>query len=222
MTQEETIAKMLLDIKAVKVKVDPPFIWNTGLLAPIYCDNRLLISYPKERSLVVEGFKKLIVENNLQFDVIAGTATAGIPWAAFLAVELNKPMVYVRSQPKDYGATKQVEGFMEKGSRVLILEDLISTGRSSLTSVAACQREYNAQIIGVLAIFNYQMKIAKQSFSEAEISLMTLSNFSTLVQVAVAENYLTEEEKQNALSWGEDPEAWHQAHGGKEILTIKK
>ena len=222
MKEEEIIAKMLLDIKAVKVKVNPPFTWNTGLLAPIYCDNRLLISYPQQRRVIVEGLKKLIADNNLQFDVIAGTATAGIPWASFLAAELNKPMVYVRSQPKDYGASKQVEGFMEEGARVLIVEDLISTGRSSLTTVAACQKEYNAQITGVLAIFNYQMQVANQSFWEAKIPLMTLSNFSALVSVAVAENYLTEEEKQNALSWGKDPEAWHKAHGGKEILTIKK
>lgn len=222
MIQEEIIAKILLDIKAVRVKINPPFTWNTGLLAPIYCDNRLLISYPKERDLVVKGFKDIITKNNLQFDVIAGTATAGIPWSSFLAMELGKPMVYVRAQPKDYGAIKQVEGFMQTGSRVLIVEDLISTGRSSLTSAIACQREYNAQIAGVLAIFDYQMQIALNSFNEAKISLMTLSNFSTLIKVAVKENYLTEEEKKDALSWGNNPEAWHKIHGGKEILTIKK
>jgi orotate phosphoribosyltransferase len=222
MNQEETIAKMLLNIKAVKVNVNPPLTWNTGLLAPIYCDNRLLISYPKERSLIIKGLKELIARNNLQFDVIAGTATAGIPWASFLAIELDKPMVYVRAQPKDYGATKQVEGFMPAGSRILVVEDLISTGRSSLTSVMACQKEYNAQVVGVLAIFDYQMQIAKKSFTDAKIPLITLSNFSTLIQVAAKENYLNEEEKQSALSWGTNPEAWHQDHGGKEILTIKK
>ncbi len=222
MTQEENIAKMLLAIKAVKVKVDPPFTWNTGLLAPIYCDNRLLISYPKERGLVVKGFKDLIKKNNLEFDVLAGTATAGIPWAAFLAAELNKPMVYVRAQPKDYGKAKQVEGFMEKGSRVLIVEDLISTGRSSLTSAKACQREYDAKIIAAIAIFDYQMQLAKQSFDDENINLLTLSNFSTLVKVAAEQKYLTDEEKNSALSWGTDPEAWHKAHGGKEILKVKK
>lgn len=222
MKQEEIIAKALLDIKAVQVKVNPPFVWNTGFLAPIYCDNRLLISYPKERGLIVKGFKDLVVSNNLEFDVIAGTATAGIPWASFLAMELNKPMVYVRSHPKDYGKTKQVEGFMNNGSRVLIVEDLISTGRSSLTSAIACQKEYNAKIVGVLAIFDYQMKRAEESFRDAKIPLMALSNFSTLVQVATQENYISEEDKQSAMSWGADPDAWHKAHGGKEILTIKK
>ena len=222
MNQEETIAKMLLDIKAVQVKVNPPFTWNTGWLAPIYCDNRLLISYPTERSLVVKGFKDLIVSQNLEFDVIAGTATAGIPWASFLALELNKPMVYVRAQPKDYGKTKQVEGFMQKGSRVLIVEDLIATGRSSLTSAMACEREYEAKVIGVLAVFNYQMQVAEKLFDDTKTPLMALSNFSTLLKVAASEKYLTEEEKQSAMSWGADPEAWHKAHGGGEILTIKK
>jgi len=222
MEKTKIIAKMLLDIKAVKVQVHPPFVWNTGLLAPIYTDNRLLISYPNERKSVVEAFKKLILENNLEFDVIAGTATAGIPWAAFLAFELHKPMVYVRAQPKDYGAAKQVEGFMEKKSRVLIVEDLISTGRSSLTSAAACQREYGAQIAGVIAIFNYQMQLAKNSFAVAGINLFTISNFSALIHVAAEERYLSNEEKESALLWGNNPEAWHKAHGGKKILTIKK
>jgi orotate phosphoribosyltransferase len=222
MTKEEPIAKILLDAKAVKVSVNPPFTWNTGFLAPIYCDNRLLISYPKERSLVIKGFKELIEQNNLEFDVLAGTATAGIPWASFLAAELDKPMVYVRAQPKDYGKAKQVEGFMEKGSRVLIVEDLISTGRSSLTSAKACQREYDARIVAVVAIFDYQMQLAKQSFADANINLLALSNFSALVKVAAEQKYLTEEEKNNALSWGADPEAWHKTHGGKEILKVAK
>lgn len=222
MDEEKIIAKMLLDIKAVKVSVSPPFTWNTGLLAPIYCDNRLVISYPKERSLVTEGFKNLIEKNNLEFDVFAGTATAGIPWASFLAAELNKPMVYVRAQPKDYGKAKQVEGFMPNGARVLIVEDLISTGRSSLTSAKACQREYGAQIVAVIAIFDYQMELAKQSFVDANINLLALSNFSSLVKVAAEQSYLTKEEKDNALSWGANPEAWHKAHGGKEILKVVK
>jgi orotate phosphoribosyltransferase len=221
MNQEEKIAEILLGISAVKVKVNPPFTWNTGLIAPIYCDNRLLISYPKQRSLVVKGFRDLIEINNLQFDVIAGTATAGIPWAAFLADELNKPMVYVRAQPKDYGKAKQVEGTMPKGAKVLIVEDLISTGRSSLTSAGACQREYGAEITAVIAIFDYQMNLAKQAFADAKINLLALSNFSTLVRAAYEKKYLNEEEKNSALLWGANPETWHKEHGGKEILTVK-
>jgi len=212
MNREEIIAKNLLNIKAVKVSVNPPFKWNTGLLAPIYSDNRLTISYPKERRFILEEFKKVIKENNLDFDVIAGTATAAIPWASFLAWELDKPMVYVRAQPKDYGAQKQVEGTMPIGSRVLIVEDLISTGRSSLSSSAACKREFDANVVGVLAIFDYEMQKAKKAFGEANIIFYALSNFSTLIKVATENNYLTDEEKESALSWSKDPEAWHEAH----------
>lgn len=212
MNREEIIAKNLLKIKAVQVRVKPPFRWNTGILAPIYGDNRLTISYPDERSFIVEEFKKIIQDNRLEFDVIAGTATAAIPWAAFLAWDLEKPMVYVRAQPKDYGAQKQVEGTMLKGSRVLIVEDLISTGRSSLASAAACEREYQAKIVAVLAIFNYEMEKAKKAFAEADINLFTLCNFSALIKVATEEKYLTPEEKSEALDWCKDPESWHESH----------
>ena len=212
MNSQETIAKLLLNVKAVKVRVNPPFEWNTGLLTPIYCDNRLLISYPKERAVILEGFRNLIKEKKLEFHVIAGTATAGIPWAAFLAQELRRPMVYVRAQPKDYGAAKQVEGTMPEGARVLIVEDLISTGRSSLASVSACQREYKAKIVGVLAIFDYQMEKARKAFADANVNFYSLSNFSILIKAALQENYLTDNEKDSALEWSSDPEAWHEAH----------
>lgn len=212
MSREELVAKLLLDIKAVKVSINPPFKWNTGLVTPIYCDNRLLISYPKERRIILEEFKKLIHEKNLRFDVIAGTATAAIPWAAFLAVELEKPMVYVRAQPKDYGTAKQVEGIMAKSSKVLVVEDLISTGRSSLATVNACQREFEAEVIGVISIFDYQMEKAKKAFAQAGIKFFSLSNFSSLIKVAFQEEYLTDAEKESALSWSKDPDAWHEAH----------
>lgn len=208
MTTAEEIAGILLKVKAVTVKVDPPFTWNTGLVAPIYCDNRIPLSYPVERSRIVAGYKELIAAHKLDFDVIAGTATAGIPWAAFLAQELNKPMVYVRSHPKDYGTAKCVEGFMPKGSRVLIIEDLISTGRSSMASIAACKKECDAAIVGVLAIFNYEMQKAKDTYTAEGISFYTLSNFSTLLKVAAHEHYITKEQEATARSWSADPEKW--------------
>lgn len=222
MNTAQKVAKILLDTKAVKVRIDPPFDWNTGLKSPMYCDNKWLISFPEERRVIIDGFKKLIKENNLEFDTIAGTAAAGIPWASFLAWELDKPMVFVRAQPKDYGLAKQVEGTMPKGSRVLVVEDLISTGRSSLTSVTACQKEYDAKIVAVLAIVTYEMQIAKESFEDTKVPLFILTNFSTIIQMATEEKYLTQEEKESALAWGADPEAWHKAHGGKEILKISK
>ncbi len=128
---KKEIAKILLEKNAVKISTDPPFVWTSGLKSPIYCDNRLLVSYIDSRKKIITGFKKLIEDQNLEFDVIAGTATAAITWAAFLAAELDKPMVYVRPKPKGHGTGKQVEGTMSDGSRVLIVEDLFSTGGSS-------------------------------------------------------------------------------------------
>ncbi len=208
MTIAQEIAHILLNVKAVTLSTNPPYTWSSGIKAPIYCDNRMLISFPAERKKVVEGFKKLVAENHLEFDVIGGTALAAVPWAAFLAYELNKPMVYIRPEPKAHGKGKQVEGVMESGAHVLIVEDLISTGGSSLKSAAACSKEYNARITDVLAIFNYEMTAAKTAFAEKNINLHTLSNFSTLVAVAEQEKYLTLEEKNQALSWSADPEHW--------------
>ncbi len=158
--------------------------------------------------MVVDGFKKLVQEKKLEFDVIGGTAMAAVPWASFLAYELNKPMVYIRPEPKDHGKGKQVEGMMPNGAHVLIVEDLISTGGSSLKSAAACLKEYNANVTDVLAIFNYEMTKAKDAFTNAGITLHTLSNFSTLINVAEQEKYLSNEEKNQAMSWSADPENW--------------
>ncbi len=208
MTTAEEIAKILLKIKAVTVSTNPPYTWASGMKAPIYCDNRLIISFPEERKKVIMAFKKLVEERGIQFDIIGGTAMAAVPWASFLAYELNKPMVYIRPEPKAHGKGKQVEGFMKPGSKVLIVEDLISSGGSSLKSAAACQREHNATVTNVIAIFNYQMNQAKQAFTAANIMLDTLSNFSTLIDVATTENYLKPTEKKQALSWSADPENW--------------
>jgi orotidine-5'-phosphate decarboxylase len=208
MTIAEEVALLLLNIKAVTVSTSPPYIWSSGIKAPIYCDNRLVISFPKERKMIIDNFKQIIKEKNLEFDIIGGTAMAGVPWAAFLAYELHKPMIYIRPEPKAHGKGKQVEGIMESGMRVLIVEDLISTGGSSLKSAAACVTEYNARITDVLAIFNYQMNAATESFAQAHINLHSLSNFSTLIDVAEREKYLTLTEKTQALSWSADPKNW--------------
>lgn len=216
MTLAQEIAALLLKIKAVTLRTDPPFTWVSGLKMPIYCDNRLLVSYPEAFKKVVAGFKKTVGENNLQFDVIAGTATAGIPWAAFLAYELDKPMVYVRPEPKAHGTGKQVEGIMPRGSKVLIVEDLISTGGSSLKSAAACQKEYGADVVGILAIFNYEMAKSKQAFADADLPLYALTNFLTLLETAGAEGYITPEQKQQISSWSADPEHWWENFSGAQ------
>ena len=208
MNTAEQTAKTLLRINAVKLSVNPPFTWTSGIKSPIYCDNRLLISYPESFKQVVGNFKKLIKEKNLKFSIIAGTATAAIPFASFLAYELKMPMVYIRHKSKDYGASKTIEGTMKKKARVLIIEDLISTGGSAIRSVNSCQKEYNANVVGVLAIFNYEMEKSKRAFKNKNVPLYTLSNFPTLVEVATDEKYLAEKDKETVLKWSKDPEGW--------------
>ncbi len=214
MNIEKEIAEALLHIQAVKLDEANPFTWTSGMKTPIYTDNRLLISYPKERQTVLEGFKKVIEKNNLEFDVIGGTATAAIPWAAFLAQELGKPMVYIRPKPKGHGAGKQVEGTMAEGSKVLIVEDLISTGGSSIRSAEACQREYNATVVGVLAIFTYEFEKSKTAFAEANLPVITLTNYSSLVETAGGLNIITEDSKKILLEWSQNPSKWSQDRGG--------
>ena len=198
------IACVLLERGAVRVCAEPPFVWTSGIRAPIYCDNRVLISFVEARNKIVEGFKNLIVENGLVFDVVGGTATAAIPWAAFLAAELEKPMVYVRPKPKGHGAGKQVEGTMDKGARVLIVEDLFSTGGSSIRSAEACVREFDAEVVGAVAIFTYEFEKARRGFEEAGISFFTLSCFSALVR----ELDISDEEKKMILGFSSDPDGW--------------
>lgn len=212
MTTAQTIARLLLEKQAVKISVDPPFTWTSGIKSPIYCDNRLLISYPEARREIVEGFKAVIAERQLEFDVVGGTATAAIPWAAFLAYALDKPMVYIRPEPKGHGAGKQVEGWMEKGSRVLIVEDLFSTGGSSIRSAEACVKEYEAKIVGVMAIFSYQLKKAMDGFAEAQLPAFSLSDFPTLVQ----ELEISEEQKGLIAEFRNDAAGWWERFKGNQ------
>lgn len=209
MDYAQDIAQLLLDQEAVKISTNPPFTWTSGIKSPIYCDNRLLVSSVEGRKLVVEGFKNIIAENNLEFDVVGGTATAAIPWAAFLAAELDIPMVYIRPKPKGHGAGKQVEGTMAEGSRVLIVEDLFSTGGSSIRSAEACVREYNAEIVGAVAIFTYGFPVATAGFTEAGIANFTLSNFPTLVERLD----MSDEEKAIVLDFANDPQGWGEKNG---------
>ena len=212
MSQANNIAKLLLNLKAVALNVAEPFRYTSGMLSPIYCDNRLIISYPDARSQVIDAFMQLIDENKLEFDVLAGTATAGIPHAAWLADRLNKPMVYVRGSTKAHGKQNQIEGKLEKGQVALVVEDLISTGGSSVKAGVAL-REAGAVVNDCIAIFTYQMEKAAQQFNDASIKLHTLSDFSTLMDVAEAEGQLTEEEKNTALAWNKDPAGWGKVMG---------
>lgn len=212
MTRAELIANILLEIGAVTLNTKEPYRYTSGILSPIYCDNRLLISYPEKRKHVIQGFVDLIDESGIDYDVIAGTATAGIPHAAWIADRLNAPMVYIRSKAKEHGKKSRIEGVLEKDAQTVIIEDLISTGGSSVSAGEAV-REEGGVVSHCVAIFTYEMKKAKEHFAEAKIELHSLTNFSTLVEVASAQGYIATEEREKILAWNQDPEGWGKKMG---------
>lgn len=207
MTKAQQIAAILLEIKAIKLNLKNPFHYTSGILSPIYCDNRMVISYPDKRQVIIEAFLATIKENQLQFDVVAGTATAGIPHAAWIADRLNLPMIYVRASAKDHGLHNQIEGKIEPGQTALIIEDLISTGKSAV-NVAAALREQDAEVKDCIAIFNYQLEEAANAFFEADINLIPLCNFATLLDVATKNEYISPQEFEVASRWNENPNEW--------------
>lgn len=183
MTPEE-VARLLVRVGAVEVRADPEtwFVWSSGRRAPIYCDNRLLLGFPEERRQISGALSRAVTQAFPEAQTIAGTATAGIPWSALVAEELKLPMVYVRSAPKDHGRGKQVEGKLEAGAHVVVLEDLISTGGSSAGTVEGLRKE-GAQVLGVQAIFSYGLPAAEQRFEELGLPAYALSDFTTLVKI---------------------------------------
>jgi orotate phosphoribosyltransferase len=215
MTPEDVLARQvaaaLLTIGAVSFAPDRPFTWASGLKAPIYCDNRLLISYPHVRRSIVEGFLQLLHQHRLEPEVIAGTATAGIPHAAWLADRLDLPLVYVRSQAKTHGQGRQIEGRLEAGQRVVLVEDLISTGGSSLTAVEALLAA-DGRVEAVLAIFSYGFPEAQERFAQLGIPCYSLTNLTALLEVAQTHGLLTEETAQLLAQWQQDPYSWSQLH----------
>ena len=201
------IAKDLLSIKAVELSPAKPFTWASGLKSPIYCDNRLTISYPEIRTRIAQGIAAQIKDRYPDAEVIAGTATAGIPHAAWVAAELNLPLVYVRSKPKDHGQGRQVEGVLPNGAKTVVIDDLLSTGGSVLKAVTAAQNE-GAQVIGVAGIFSYQLPQLDANFQEAGIPYTTITNYTELLDAAVEENYVTAEDRAVLADWRQDPQAW--------------
>ncbi len=203
---ENEVARLLLQINAIKLSPQKPFTWASGLKSPIYCDNRLIASYPKERNIVVNGFvqKSKAFE---PFDMVAGIATGGIPYGAWLADRLNLPFVYVRSKAKEHGRQNLVEGELPLGARVLVIEDLISTGGSSLNAVEAIRAE-GSEVIGVIAIFTYGFEQAKKAFQDTDCLLDTLTNYSTLLDEALKTNYIQVEDLLTLQEWRQDPKAW--------------
>jgi len=196
------VAEQLLDIKALQIQADPEdyFTWTSGILSPIYCDNRLSMSFPSVRKNIVKAFVKIIEENQIEIDVIAGCATAGIPHAAFLAEELDLPMVYVRSDKKAHGKGNQIEGVVHKGQKVLVIEDLISTGGSAI-NVAKVLEEAGASVSSILAIFTYKLKKAEDNFKKANFSYQTITNFDDIVELLTDKEDISPLQKEELLSW---------------------
>ncbi len=207
MKNNESIAESLLKIKAVTLSLNPPYTWVSGIKSPIYCDNRMLISYPEHRNKVIDGFLKVIEKEGFKPDVIAGTATSGIPFAAWLADKMNLPMVYVRAEKKAHGRGKAIEGNLEKGANVLVVEDLISTGKSSVAVVNNLKEE-GANVLAVVSIFSYEMEKAKNTFKEANTKAIPLETISTLLEYAVASNYLSREDATVINDFRNDPAGW--------------
>ncbi|WP_159884019.1 orotate phosphoribosyltransferase [Paenibacillus puerhi] len=206
----EQIASDLLAIGAVALRPQQPFTWTSGLKSPIYCDNRLTISYPEIRERIAEGFVTLIRENFPEAEVIAGAATGGIPHAAWVAAKLGLPMVYVRDKAKGHGKENLIEGLIKPGQKTVVIEDLISTGGSSL-KVALAVNDAGAEALSVLGIFSYQFDKAKEAFEQAGIPFETLTNYSTLVNVAVGQGSIQEQDVAALQAWRANPSEYGKA-----------
>ena len=211
MSYAETVAQDLLEIHAVTLSPDKPYTWASGLHSPIYTDNRLTISYPAVRKSIYQGMAALIKEHFPEVAVVAGTATAGIPHAAWVAEELGKPLVYVRSKPKDHGRGKQIEGVLKAGEKVVVIDDLISTGGSVLNAVAAVNKA-GAEVIGVVSVFTYQLPAADKNFAAAGLNYYSVTNYPTLVNVAKENGLISEAHLSSLNEWRQDPAAWSAKH----------
>jgi len=207
---EETalkVAEFLLQIKAIKLNPRQPYKWASGWLSPIYCDNRITLSHPKIRTYIRQRFTDQINEDFGNVDAIAGVATAGIPQGVLVAQELGLPFAYVRSEAKGHGMSNLIEGELKQGARIVVVEDLISTGKSSLNAISAL-REAGYEIIGLISIFNYGFSIATENFKNANCKFVSLSNYDTLIKQALNTGYITESDMDSLNAWKENPENW--------------
>lgn len=205
---ELKVAEQLLAVEAVKLSPTQPFKWASGWNSPIYCDNRVTLSYPATRTYIAEQLIALIEKNFPSSNVVAGVATAGIPQASIIADKMGKSLIYVRAKPKDHGMENLIEGRITKGQKVVVVEDLISTGGSSLKAVQALQKE-GIEVLGMVAIFTYGFPVAAEAFKNAGIPLFTLSNYNALLEVASTKNILNAEQLKSLGTWRENPSTWN-------------
>ncbi len=205
-------AEYLLRVKAVKLNNEHPFTWASGRKSPIYCDNRVTLSYPEIRTFIRQRFTEAVSEMWGDVDVIAGVATGGIAQGALVAQELGKPFVYVRSESKNHGLTNQIEGDIHEGQTVVVIEDLVSTGKSSLIAVRAL-REKGCVVKGMAAIFTYGLQVAADNFQTEDVELVTLTDYDTLIGVAKEKEYIRPEALESLSAWRRNPEQWSKDHG---------
>ena len=202
-------AELLLQMKAIKLSPNEPFTWTSGWKSPIYCDNRITLSYPAVRVFLKEEIAKIVEKQHGMPDVIAGVATGAIAIGILVAQELGVPFVYVRPEPKKHGRKNQIEGYLERGQNVVVIEDLISTGKSSLNAVEAL-KEAGAVVKGMVAIFSYGFDIASANFEDKNIELTTLSNYESLLEQALDSNYISDKELLTLTDWRRNPSEWKQ------------
>jgi orotate phosphoribosyltransferase len=204
---EKRVAAALLDVKAVELNTEEPFTWASGLKSPIYCDNRKLLSYPTVRTFIADRLEEVIREQFKKVDVIAAVATGAIAIGAIVAEKMGLPLIYIRPKPKDHGTGSQIEGVFEKGANIVVIEDLISTGMSSLAAAQAVSQQ-GGLVEGMVAIFSYNFTKARKAFEMANITLYTLTDYDTLIQVAGESSYISEEEMSVLRDWRFKPENW--------------
>lgn len=201
------VSDYLLQIEAVKLNPENPFTWASGLRSPIYCDNRVTLSYPEIRTYIKEQFCGILEKVFNEAEVVAGVATGGIAQGALVAQEFNLPFVYIRSSQKSHGLENKIEGHVNKGQKVVIIEDLVSTGGSSLRAATAL-RDAGCEVVGMAAIFSYNLDVALKNFDEAKVQLRTLADYESLIRHAIETDYITKDQMQSLLEWRKDPKAW--------------
>ena len=211
LTTSSKIANYLLQIKAIKLETEKPFQWSSGIYSPIYCDNRIVLSFPKIRKLVCDCFVEIIKKKYTDTELVAGVATGGIGIGMLIAEKLDLPFVYVRPQAKKHGRKNQIEGLIKKNIRAIVIEDLISTGKSSLNAVDALKKE-KVNVIGLISLFSYELEVAKKNISNSGLNYCSLSNFNDLIKIALSTNYINTKQKEEILKWRLNPQKWREAN----------
>ncbi len=208
MTDKKATAEKLLQINAIKLSPQQPFTWASGWKSPIYCDNRKVLSFPFIRDFIKSELCSVVFEQFPEADLLAGVATAGIAWGAMVSDQLKLPYIYVRPKPKEHGLGNQVEGFFEKGSKVVVIEDLISTGKSSLEVVEVLRKE-GVEVVGMVSIFTYGFDVAEKAFALAGVKYTSLTDYNTLIELATENGIVSPEQQNTLLNWREDPANWN-------------